>query len=141
MPRAHRRALAAYPEGIRRWVGTEELCVKITHLRHFVAVAEELHFVRAAVSLGISRAKLDSSIRALESEVGSDLFDRRQESTTLTRAGVALLNHAKVELAEFDDHPPALDAPPGGKAKASKGTGRAPIVKGEPRPYKNRQSR
>ena len=115
--------------------------MKITHLRHFVAVAEELHFIRAADSLGISRAKLDSSIRALESQVGADLFDRRQESTTLTGAGVVLLEQARIELAEFDDRPPAPPAPPGGKAKASKGTGRAPIVKGEPRPYKNRQSR
>jgi hypothetical protein len=54
---------------------------------------------------------------------------------------VALLERAHMELAEFDDRPPAPVAPPGGKAKASKGTGRAPIVKGEPRPYKNRQSR
>lgn len=115
--------------------------MKITHLRYFVAVAEELHFVRAADALGISRAKLDSSIRALEAEIGSDLFDRRQETTIITGAGEALLERAKIELAEFDDRPPAPIAPPGGKAKASKGKGRAPIVKGEPRPYKNRQSR
>jgi len=115
--------------------------VKITHLRHFVAVAEEMHFVRAANSLGVSRAKLDSSIRTLETEIGSELFDRRQETTTLTGAGEALLEQARIELAEFDDRPPAPVAPPGGKAKASKGKGRAPIVKGEPRPYKNRQSR
>ena len=115
--------------------------MKITHLRHFVAVAEELHFIRAADSLRISRARLDSSIRALETQVGADLFDRRQESTTLTEVGVALLEQAHIELAEFDTRPPAPPAPPGGKAKASKGTGRAPIVKGEPRPYKNRQSR
>lgn len=115
--------------------------MKITHLRHFVAVAEKLHFIRAADSLGISRARLDSSIRALEAQVGADLFDRRQESTTLTSAGVALLERAHIELTEFDGRPPAPVAPPGGKARASKGTGRAPIVKGEPRPYKNRQSR
>ncbi len=115
--------------------------MKITHLRHFVAVAEELHFIRAADSLGISRAKLDSSIRALETEVGSDLFDRGRQTTTLTGAGVALLERARIELAEFDARPPLPAAPPGGKAKASKGQGRAPIVKGEPRPYRNRQSR
>ena len=115
--------------------------MKITHLRHFVAVAEEMHFVRAANSLGISRAKLDSSIRTLETEIGSDLFDRRQETTTLTGAGEALLERARSELADFDNRPPAPAAPPGGKARASKGKGRAPIVKGEPRPYKNRQSR
>ena len=115
--------------------------MKITHLRHFVAVAEEMHFVRAANSLGISRAKLDSSIHTLETEIGSDLFDRRQETTTLTGAGEALLERARSELADFDNRPPAPAAPPGGKARASKGKGRAPIVKGEPRPYKNRQSR
>ena len=115
--------------------------MKISHLRHFVAAAEELHFVRAAESLGISRTKLDSSIRALEAQVGSDLFDRHRESTTLSRAGVTFLKQARIELAEFDERPPTPAAPAGGKAKASKGTGRTPIVKGEPRPYKNRQSR
>ena len=58
-----------------------------------------------------------------------------------TGAGDALLEQARIELAEFDERPPTPAAPAGGKAKASKGTGRTPIVKGEPRPYKNRQSR
>lgn len=115
--------------------------MKITHLRHFVAVAEELHFIRAADSLGISRPKLDSSIRALEAQVGADLFDRNQETTKLTRAGNQLLVIARTELAEFDNRTPAPPPPAGGKAKASKGKGRAPTVKGEPRPYKNTQSR
>lgn len=115
--------------------------MKITHLRHFVAVAEKLHFVRAADSLGISRVKLDSSIQTLETQVGSDLFDRNEETTTLTRAGRELLDQARIEIAEFEDRPQAAPAPAGGKAKASKGKGRAPTVKGEPRPYKNRQSR
>ena len=119
----------------------ERLFVKITHLRHFVAVAEQLHFVRAADSLGISRVKLDSSIQALETQVGGDLFDRDEETTTLTRAGRALLEQAYLEIDEFESRPQAPAAPAGGKAKASKGKGRAPTVKGEPRPYKNRQSR
>lgn len=116
--------------------------MKITHLRHFIAVAEELHLVRAAVSLGISRAKLNSSIRALESEVGCNLFDRRQESTTLTRAGVALLDITPRSNSRNSmiTHRLRMHRP-GGKAKALKGTGRAPIVKGEPRQSKNRQSR
>ena len=115
--------------------------MKITHLRHFVAVAEELHFVRAATTLGISRVRLDSSIRSLEAQIGAELFDARQETTTLTSAGKELLEHARIELAEFDDRPPPPTAPAGGKARASKGKGRSPVVKGEPRPYKNRQTR
>ena len=50
-----------------------------------------------------------------------------------TGAGVALLEQARIELAEFDKRPPAPAAPAGGKAKAAKGTGRAPIRRRAPR--------
>ena len=80
-------------------------------------------------------------IQTLETQVGADLFDRNEETTTLTRAGRALLEQAYVEIDEFESRPQSPAAPAGGKAKASKGKGRAPTVKGEPRPYKNRQSR
>lgn len=54
--------------------------MKITHLRHFVAGVEELHFVRAATTLRISRVRLDSSIQILEAQIGTELFDRRSQN-------------------------------------------------------------
>jgi DNA-binding transcriptional LysR family regulator len=67
------------------------MTVDVTLLRHFVAVAEQLHFARAAQSLGISRPALSSSVKALEAELGVELFDRTAETTTLSDAGKQLL--------------------------------------------------
>lgn len=113
--------------------------MNITLLRRFVAVAEELHFPRAADTLGIPLASLYSSIEKLETEVGHPLFTRQGE-TRLTKVGELLLDEAKAEIAAA----PAAEAPvvkAGGKAKASKGKGRAPVVKGQPKPFKRRQGR
>ncbi len=111
-----------------------------TLLRHFVAVAEELHFPRAAMNLNISTLKLRSSIAKLESNLGIVLFDRTTEITRLTREGTLLLTDARSELAAAG---PATkpQLPAGGKAKAAKGKGRAPEVKGQPRAGKRRQGR
>ena len=111
-----------------------------TLLRHFVAVAEELHFVRAANTLDIPTMKLRSSIEKLEARLGVMLFDRNSESTRLTKAGNAFLADARQELAESPE-PPRPRQNAGGKAKAAKGKGRAPAVKGEARPGKRRQGR
>ncbi|GAA1763993.1 LysR family transcriptional regulator [Agromyces humatus] len=114
--------------------------MNITLLRRFVAVAEELHFPRAADALGIPLASLHSSIEKLETELGRPLFTR-QSPTRLTEFGAAFLSEARAEIAGA---PPPAEQPPvkaGGKAKASKGKGRAPIVKGQPKPYKKRQGR
>lgn len=113
----------------------------VTLLRHFVAVAEELHYAHAARTLGLPRMTLTASVRMLEAELGTDLFDRTAQTTTLTPAGVALLKDARIEIARVDAHARTQVAKPGGKAKASKGQGRAPAVKGQPRPGKRRQSR
>jgi DNA-binding transcriptional LysR family regulator len=113
----------------------------ITLLVRFVAVAEELHFPRAAIALNIPLASLYSSIAKLEEEVGSPLFIRDPSGTRLTKAGLLLLPTARDEIAAA---PAAVEkpAPPaGGKAKASKGKGRAPAVKGQPKPFKKRQGR
>jgi DNA-binding transcriptional LysR family regulator len=67
------------------------MTVDVTLLRHFVAVAEQLHFARAAQSLGISRQALSSSVKALEADLGVELFDRSADSTTLSDAGRTLL--------------------------------------------------
>jgi hypothetical protein len=115
--------------------------VKITQLVRFVAVAEELHFPRAAEALHIPLASLYSSIEKLEAEVGHPLFAREHGRTRLTTAGSLFLIEAKERLAAAP--PPARNpvAPAGGKAKASKGKGRAPAVKGQPKPFKKRQGR
>ena len=115
--------------------------VNPTLLRHFAAVGEQLHFAHAARSLGVPRAAVVASIRQLEALLGYELFDAAAETTALTAAGAAYLEDAKRQLAKSDAAARASVAAPGGKAKASKGKGRAPAVKGERRPGKRRQSR
>ena len=111
-----------------------------TQLLRFVAVAEELHFPRAAQKLRIPLPSLYSSIEKLEAEVGHPLFTKEHGRTQLTQAGVLLRDEARIQLAAA---PPAEKpvVPAGGKAKASKGKGRAPAVKGQPKPFKKRQGR
>lgn len=112
-----------------------------TLLVRFVAVAEELHFPRAANALHIPLASLYSSIEKLESEVGHPLFVRENGRTRLSHAGALLLIEAKEQLAAAPPPAQTQAAPAGGKAKASKGKGRAPAVKGQPKPFKKRQGR
>ena len=63
-------------------------------LRQFVAVAEELHFRRAADRLGMSQPPLTVAIRRLEEEVGAILVERGQKTVRLTAAGAVLLGEA-----------------------------------------------
>lgn len=116
--------------------------MNITALRRFVAVVDaDLHFPRAADALGIPLASLYTSIDQLDDEVGHPLLAKQGAGWQLTPAGVLLLAEARERIAAA---PPAATTPPvrgGGKAKASKGKGRAPIVKGQPKPYKKRQGR
>lgn len=116
--------------------------MNITLLQRFVTVvAEDLHFPRAAQALGIPLPALYSSIDKLEAEVGHPLIVRGKPSWSLTPAGVLLLEEAKRRIAEAPVAAPKPAAPAGGKAKASKGKGRAPAVKGQPKPFKKRQGR
>ncbi|WP_315550409.1 LysR family transcriptional regulator, partial [Microbacterium aurum] len=115
--------------------------VKIKNLTAFVAVVDAgMHAPRAAQALGVPLASIHSSLEKLEDEVGHPLIGRDVSPWRLTPAGELLLDEARRRIADL----PA-SAPPrttgGGKAKASKGTGRAPIVKGQPKPYKKRQGR
>lgn len=67
--------------------------MELRHLRCFLAVAEELHFARAAEKLHIEQSPLSRAIKELEEELGEVLFARTTRSTRLTRAGKLFLEH------------------------------------------------
>ncbi|MBS0597595.1 MAG: LysR family transcriptional regulator [Proteobacteria bacterium] len=67
--------------------------MELRHLRCFLAVAEELHFARAAERLHIDQSPLSRTIKELEEELGARLFVRTTRSTQLSRAGQLLLEH------------------------------------------------
>ncbi|MFF9427591.1 LysR family transcriptional regulator [Streptomyces sp. NPDC014746] len=78
-------------------------------LRYFLAVAEELHFTRAAARLYVSQPALSKQIRALERQLGAALFDRDRRGVALTPVGTALLPHARAVLAAWEEGREAVE--------------------------------
>lgn len=76
--------------------------IEFRHLRYFVAVAEELHFGRAAERLHMAQPPLSQQIRQLEDLLGFQLFHRTKRSVKLTEAGQVFLEHSLQMLQELD---------------------------------------
>jgi DNA-binding transcriptional LysR family regulator len=76
--------------------------MEMRQLRYFVAVAEELHFRRAAARLHMSQPPLSQQIRQLEQDMGCQLLTRTRRRVALTPAGAAFLRDTRAVLAQLD---------------------------------------
>lgn len=88
--------------------------MELRHLRYFLAVAEELHFARAAARLGIEQSPLSRQIQDLEADVRVRLFERTRRATSLTMAGEQFLVDARRILNDVDGSVRAVRALAGG---------------------------
>ncbi|MFD2416480.1 LysR family transcriptional regulator [Amycolatopsis pigmentata] len=90
--------------------------MELQQLRCFLAVAEELHFGRAAERLRVAQPPLSRTIKQLERELGTRLFDRNTRSVSLTAGGQAFLGPAREVLASLGRAEDAVRAADGGEA-------------------------
>src|SRR4029077_2300395 len=90
-------ALLEGPHALRR-----SLAMEIRHLRFFCALAEELHFTRAAFLLNISQSALSHQIKQLEDELGTRLVERTNRRVKLSPAGEVFLLRATRLLEQMD---------------------------------------
>lgn len=74
----------------------------IKKLQYFIAVAEELHFNRAAEKLNMTQPPLSQQIQALENEIGVKLLERNKRQVRLTSAGAVFLEEAKSILSQLE---------------------------------------
>ena len=77
--------------------------IELRHLRYFLAVAETLHFSKAAQMLGIAQPPLSQQIKRLEQLVGHRLFDRTTRGVKLTLAGQLLADRARSTIEKVQD--------------------------------------
>src|SRR5262245_37416559 len=84
---------SSYPQG---------MAMEFRHLRYIIAVAEEGHITRAAERLGIAQPPLSRQIKAIEQDVGVQLFRRVPRGVELTDAGHAFLDGARATFANLD---------------------------------------
>src|ERR1700722_12340160 len=77
--------------------------IELRHLRYFLAVADTLHFSRAAERLGIAQPPLSQQIRRLEQLLGHALFDRTTRGVKLTLAGQLLAERARGMMERIQD--------------------------------------
>lgn len=78
------------------------MSIELRHLRYFIAVAEELHFGRAADRLHISQPPLSQQIQSLEEQINAKLLERNNRNVSLTPAGVMFLKEAYQILSQVE---------------------------------------